>query len=136
MQVMEVSVASLSKHFKNNSEIYANKESAKLTGILDAFSPLYASLAKLVRHRPFKAGIFLGSSPRRRTRGYPPHRNNSTFALFKKRLTLQKFYRFNLLPDFCKVLPLLEWPLKSNIFRGFLFLSKLFNLTLFIYLNF
>ena len=90
MQVMGVSVASLSKHFKNNSEIYANKESAKLTGILDVFSPLYASLAKLVRHRPFKAGIFLGSSPRRRTRGQ--NLNNCHYS-YQKRLTLQKFFK-------------------------------------------
>ena len=49
MQVMGVSVASLSKHFKNNSEIYANKESAKLTGVLDAFSPLFETVAQLVQ---------------------------------------------------------------------------------------
>ena len=46
MQVMGISVASLSKHFKNNSEIYANKESAKLTGIIDAFSPLFETVAQ------------------------------------------------------------------------------------------
>ena len=30
------------------SEIYANKESAKLTGILDAFSPLFETVAQSV----------------------------------------------------------------------------------------
>ena len=49
MQIMGISVASLSKHFKNNSEIYANKESAKLTGVLDAFSPLFETVAQLVQ---------------------------------------------------------------------------------------
>ena len=46
MQVMEISVANLSKHFKNNSEIYANKVDAKLTGVLDAFPPLFETVAQ------------------------------------------------------------------------------------------
>ena len=31
-----------------NSEIYANKEDAKLTGVLGAFPPLYAGVAQMV----------------------------------------------------------------------------------------
>ena len=33
---------------KQNSEIYANKEDAKLTGVLGAFPPLYAGVAQMV----------------------------------------------------------------------------------------
>lgn len=39
------------------SEIYANRESAKLTGILDAFSLLSARVAQLVVHRTCNAEV-------------------------------------------------------------------------------
>ena len=39
------------------SEIYANRESAKLTGILDTFSLLSARVAQLVVHRTCNAEV-------------------------------------------------------------------------------
>lgn len=58
-------------HYLFFSEIHANKRSAKLTCVLCVQIVILKSTIKRINFLPFKAGIFLGSSPRRRTRGYP-----------------------------------------------------------------
>ena len=51
-----------------NSEIYANKEDAKLTGVLGAFPPLYAGVAQLVEQLICNQQVG-GSSPSTSSKG-------------------------------------------------------------------